>query len=183
MVDTPSRMDDLGFGEPSRRAARLDEPKPRHARSRLDGRLVWLLVAALVVAGVSTFVFVTGDDEPAADPASAASPVDRALDSAAKSTIGRAVVVAQTLHAERGSFPSDAAILSAMDPTLTFTAEPSGDPLSVSYAVGEEGFAAAVRSASGTCWWVRVDPSGATSYGSGSTCTGEAAMAASEPAW
>jgi predicted naringenin-chalcone synthase len=88
-----------------------------------------------------------------------------------------------TLRAERGTFPSDVATLSAEDPTLTFTAHPSSDPDSVSYAVGGDGFAAAVRSESGTCWWVRVAISGATSYGSGSSCTGAAAMAASDPTW
>lgn len=182
MADTPSRMDDFGFGDPPRRAARPAEPKPRRARARLDGRLVWVVAAVLVVAGAVAFVVLNGSDEAEAPPRTT-SPVDRALDAAAQSTIGRAVVVAQTLHGELGSFPADGVTLSAEDPTLTFTADPSSGPTSVSFAAEDDAFAAAVRSESGTCWWVRVDPSGATSYGSGSSCTGEAAMGASDDTW
>jgi hypothetical protein len=175
-------VDEVKTGERVQRPAGPAGGDPRHGRRRLDGGFVWILAAVLVVVGIGSFVFLAGGDEPQEDP-SAVSPVDRALDAAAQSTIGRAVVVAQTLHAERGSFPSDVETLSALDPTSTFTAEPSGDPTSVSYAVGEGGFAAAVRSESGTCWWVRVDPTGTTTYGSGSSCTGQAAMAASDAAW
>ena len=145
------------------------------------------MVGGIVVGGVVAFVLLTGADE-AGDRLGdaregAAIPVDRAYDAAAQGTIGRAVVVAQTLHAERGSFPKNVAALSATDPSLTFTRGPSDAPTAVSFAVGEDGFAAAVRSESGTCWWVRIDPTGVTSYGSGTTCTGSAAMAASAPSW
>lgn len=153
-----------------------------HPRDWMNAPLLWITAACLVVGGVLVFVFLTGRDEPEGRTLSVSS-VDRALDAAAQGTIGRAVVIAQTLHAERGSFPADVATLSAEDPTLTFTAEPSSGPTSVSYAVGADAFAAAVRSESGTCWWVRVDPSGTTSYGRGSSCTGEAAMAAIDPTW
>ena len=174
-------MDEFQFG-PSGRRSRLGEPRTRQARNRSRGRLLLVLIAGLVVAAVLAFVAVTGTEHASDDPSSVSS-ADRARDAAARGTIGRAVVVAQTLYAERGSFPSDVATLSAVDPTLTFTTEPSAEPSTVSYAVGGRGFAAAVRSESGTCWWVRVDLSGATSYGTGSSCTGEAAMAASDAAW
>lgn len=174
-------MDEFQFGDPAKRWGRVGQP--RHARSWLSAPVAWVLAAMLVVAGVLAFVFLTGADEAPGDPSAAVSPVDRAHDAAAQGTIGRAVVVAQTAHAELGTFPSDVATLSAADPALTFTAEPSADPTSVSYAVGEHGFAAAVRSESGTCWWVRIDAAGAISYGSGSSCTGDAAMAASDPTW
>jgi hypothetical protein len=146
-----------------------------------------MVVAGLVVAGVVTFVFLSGADE-AGDRLGetgewAVSQVDRAYDAAAQGTVGRAVVVAQTLYAERGNFPTDVATLAAVDPSLTFTAGPSDAPTAVSYALGERGFAAAVRSESGTCWWVRIDPTGVTSYGSGAACTGSAAMASSGTSW
>jgi hypothetical protein len=109
--------------------------------------------------------------------------IDRAHDAAAQGTIGHAVVVAQSLHAERGSFTTDLATLSAYDPALRFTSGPSNGPETVSYAVSGDEFGAAVRSESGTCWWVRVAASSVTTYGSGTACTGSAAMAASEPSW
>ena len=146
-----------------------------------------MVVAGLVVTGVVAFVFLSGADEAGQQLGDAGeravSQVDRAYDSAAQGAIGRAVVVAQTLFAERGSFPTDAAMLSGAEPSLVFRAGPSDGPTTVSYAVGDDGFAAAVRSESGTCWWVRIDPTGVTSYGSGRACTGSAAMAASAPTW
>ena len=96
-----------------------------------------------------------------------------------KRTIGHAVVVAQSLHAESGSFTTDVATLSAYDPTLRFTSGPSNGPATVSYAVNGSEFGAAVRSESGTCWWVKIAASSVTTYGSGIACTGSAAMAAS----
>ena len=130
------------------------------------------------------FVFLTGADDPPGDSrAQGGSPVDRAYDAAAQGAIGRAVVIAQTLHAERGTFPTDPDSLAAADPSLTFLAGPSDGPAAVSYTAEPRGFAAAVRSESGTCWWVRIDPEDAISYGSGEPCTGSAAMAASASAW
>jgi len=92
-------------------------------------------------------------------------------------------VVARSLYAEHGSFTTDIATLSAYDPSVTFTSGPSMGPTSIAYAAAEEAFGAAVRSDSGTCWWVKTDVSGVTTYGSGSVCTGEAAMAAARPSW
>jgi hypothetical protein len=109
--------------------------------------------------------------------------IDTAYDAAAQGTIGQAVVAALSLHAEHGSFTTDIETLSAFDPSLRFTSGPSDDPSTVSYAVSGSQFGASVRSESGTCWWVRIDPSGVTTYGSGTTCTGSAAMAASDTSW
>jgi hypothetical protein len=177
-------MDEFQFGDRAKRPAR--EPRLRHARSSVDQRLLWL-VACLLVVGVVAYVVLRGAGE-AGDRlgdagARAVSQVDRAHDAAAQGSLGRAVVVAQTLHAEQGSFPTDLATVAAADPSLTVTAGPSDGPTSISYALGQGGFAAAVRSDSGTCWWVRIDPAGVASYGSGAACTGSAAMAASAPGW
>jgi hypothetical protein len=171
-------MDEFHF---SARARGWRKGRLAHRGGALDPRLV-VLATGLVVAGVVAFVFLSDADEAPATRPRGLSP-DRAYDAAAKGTIGRAVVIAQTLNAERGSFPTDPAPLAAADPSLTFLAGPSDGPTAVSYAAGERGFAAAVRSESGTCWWVRIDPEGAISYGSGSACTGSAAMAASASSW
>jgi hypothetical protein len=178
--------DEFHFGEPAKRPARLGGARPPRAKGTFDFRVLWV-VAGLAVAAVAAFVVLGGADEAGKAIADAGSEtvaqVDRAYDAAAQGTIGRAVMVAQTVLAEQGSFPTDLATLSAFDPGLRFTSGPSSDPSTVSYAVSGSDFGAAVRSESGTCWWVRIDAAGVTSYGSGSACTGNAAMAASAPAW
>ncbi len=178
--------DDFSFGEPAKHPARLGQASPRHAGGSFDRRLVWI-VAGLVVAGVLAFVFLRSADEAgkqiADSQADTVSQIDRAYDAAAQGTMGRAVVVALSLHAERGSFTTDLATLSAYDPGLRFTSGPSKDPMTISYAVDAAGFGAAVRSESGTCWWAKIAANSVTTYGSGSPCTGTAALAASAASW
>lgn len=177
--------DEFHFGDRAKRPARVGSA-PRHAKRSFDLRLVWV-AAGLVVAAVLAFVFLSGADEAgkqiAGSQSEGVSQIDRAYDSAAQGTIGRGVVVAQSLYAEHGSFTTDLATLSAYDPGLRFTSGPSNGPTTVSYAVSGGGFGVAVRSESGTCWWVRIDTSSVITYGSGTPCTGSAAMAASASSW
>jgi hypothetical protein len=178
--------DEFNFGEHAKRPARLGRPKPQHAPRSFDPRVVWV-AAALVVAGVLAWVFLRGADEAGQQLGDAneqaVSQIDRANDAAAQGTLGRAVVVAQSLNAEQGGFPADLPTLSGYDPGLRFTSGPSADATTVSTAAGPDRFGAAVMSASGTCWWVSIDPAGVTSYGSGTPCTGQAATAAADPSW
>ena len=100
--------------------------------------------------------------------------IDRAYDAAAQGTIGRAVVVAQSLHAEQGSFTTDLATLSALRSRApVHVRSVRTAPTTVSYAVSGSEFGAAVRSESGTCWWVKIDASSVTTYGSGTPVHGE----------
>jgi hypothetical protein len=179
-------MDDgFNFGQPAKRPLRRGGGRPAPGRS-FDGRLVWVALG-LLVAGVLAFVFLRGADTAGKQigdtETTTIEQVDRAYDAAAQASVGRAVVAAQSLLAESGTFPTDLATLSAFDPSIHFTSGASEGPTSVAYAAEDAAFAAAVRSESGTCWWVKVDPSGVTTYGSGPTCTGRAAMAAAEPSW
>lgn len=178
--------DEFVFGEPAKRPARLGESKSQRARASLGPRFAWI-VAGLVVAAALAFVFLRSADEAGkqiADSRSQAiSQIDRAYDAAAQGTIGRAAMVALSLYAERGSFSTDLAALSAYDPELRFVSGPSNDPTTISYATDASGFGAALRSESGTCWWAKIDTNSVTTYGSGSPCTGSAAMAASAPSW
>lgn len=178
--------DEFQFGEPAKHPARLSGPRPSRPTSAFPFKLVGA-VACLVVAAAAAFVVLRGADEAGKEIAGARSgtlaSVDRAYDAAAQGTVGRAVVVAQTLYAEQGTFTADLPTLSAFDPGLRFTSGPSTSPETVSYAVSGTEFAAAVRSESGACWWVRIDASRRISYGSGATCTGTAALAASSPSW
>jgi hypothetical protein len=178
--------DEFNFGEPAKHPARLGRSKPRHSQRSFDPRLVWV-AAGLVAAATLAFVLLRSADEAGHQLGDAneqaVSEIDRANDAAAQGTLGRAAVVAQTLHAEQGTFTADLATLSGFDPGLHLTSGPSGDAMTVSYAAGPNGFGAAVESDSGTCWWLSLDGDGVTSYGSGTPCTGQAAMAASDPSW
>jgi hypothetical protein len=178
--------DEFAFGDPAKHPARVGKSRPERAGGSFGPRVVWI-VAGLVVAGAFAFVFLRGADEAgkqiADSQSEAVSQIDRAYDAAAQGTIGRAAMVALSLYAESGSFTTDPAALSAYDPQLGFVSGPSNDPKTISYATDASGFGAAVRSESGTCWWVKIDTNSVTTYGSGSPCTGSAAMAASAPSW
>jgi hypothetical protein len=178
--------DEFSFDDSAGNPARPGAPTPKQAGRPFDSRLVWI-VAGVVVAGVLAFVFLRSADEAgkqiAGSQTGAVSQVDRAYDAAAQGTIGRTVVVALSLYAERGSFTTDLGTLSAYDPGLRFTSGPSNDPITVSYAVDAAGFGAAVRSESGTCWWAKIAANSVTTYGSGKPCTGSAALAASAASW
>jgi hypothetical protein len=186
VADTGEMDEGFNFGEPAKRRARSSGPKPTHERSTFNPKVMWV-AAGLVVAGVLAFVFLRSADEAGKQLADsethAVSQIDKAHDAAAQGTMGRAIVVALSLYAERGSFTTDLPTLSAYDPGLRFTSGPSKDPTTVSYAVNAGSFGAAVRSESGTCWWVKIGADSVTTYGSGTPCTGNAAMAASAASW
>jgi hypothetical protein len=177
--------DEFQFGEHAKHPARLG-PSPQQANRSFDLRLIWI-PAGLIAATALAFVFLSGADDAGEQIAGARSEavgqIDRAYDAAAQGTIGRVVVVAQSLYAEHGTFTTDLATLSAYDPGLQFTSGPSNGPATISYSVTGGEFGAAVRSESGTCWWVRIEAGSVTTYGSGTPCTGSAATAASDPSW
>jgi hypothetical protein len=69
-------------------------------------------------------------------------------------------------------------------PAVTFADGPSAAPEVVSVAAAGAAWAAAVMSASGRCFYVRVDDRGRVGYGSSATdCTGAAALGASAAGW
>ena len=138
--------------------------------------------------GVLAFVFLRSADEAGTQIADteeqAVSQVDRAYDAAAQGTMGRAIVVALSLYAESGNFTTDLATLSAYDPGLHFTSGPAKAPTTVSYAVDATGSSAPrfdrSRARAGGPGSTRDS---VTTYGSGTPCTGSAAMAASAASW
>jgi hypothetical protein len=73
--------------------------------------------------------------------------------------------------------------LTAVAPSVLFVDGPSTGPSVVSVYAGAAGWAAAVRGAHTTCYWIAVAADGRTRYGTGSACTGMAALAADRPAW
>jgi hypothetical protein len=146
-----------------RRAAML-------ATQQAEQRVQAQAVAAL---GVAT------DDGTAASPGA----VDGLLNRQARDAAAEALTVAAQIAV--GSSYDDArpAVLAAHDQGLLFVDGPSTAASVVSVYYGAAGWAAAVHGAGDTCFWVAVTPEGLTRYGSGSVCTGMAALAADRPAW
>jgi len=109
--------------------------------------------------------------------------VGNMLDAHAQQAATTALDAARQIAA--GGSIADAApnALTAVAPTVLFIEGPSTGPSVVSVYAGAAGWAAAVRGSKATCYWVAVAADGRTRYGTGSACTGMAALAADRPAW
>jgi hypothetical protein len=73
--------------------------------------------------------------------------------------------------------------LTQRDGGLLFVDGPSTAPTIVSIAGTARSWGAAVMGPSGTCYWISLGAGGDVRYDQGSTCTGQAALAAARPAW
>jgi type IV pilus assembly protein PilA len=121
----------------------------------------------------------------------------RAQDRAAQSSLRDAIAAAKTCFTDNdtygGATPCNAASLTTVEPSLAFVDSPTAStgPKSVSAVVYQknkagDSWAAAALSDSGTCWWINdvsTSPGAGTFYGTGATCTGDAAKAANGPKW
>lgn len=182
-------MDDsFALGDPAKHPARLGrshEPKPERVGPSAAGRVVVIVaVAAAVGGGAFAVLKVTAaGGEQAADAArTAIGQISVAQDLAAQESARRATFAAMALHAQDGTYPT-AEALGTYDPTINFTTGASTGPNVASVAVTPDAFAVAVASPSGNCLWSKVGPEGAVTFGSGTPCTGQAAMAAADPSW
>jgi hypothetical protein len=168
-------MDSFNLGKPAR-GPQLDARK-----------LVWvvavLAVALSVVLGFLQFAGKSGN-EVATDQVSVVQQVDRAQDIQAKANARIAESAASVAYqAANGYATTGPDQLSLLDPTLTYTTGPSTSATVVSVAFGAPAWAAAVLGPSGTCYWVKLAAMARPTYGTGTTCTGAAAMAAGSPSW
>jgi hypothetical protein len=118
-------------------------------------------------------------DPGAADPAA----VGNMLDARAQAAAGTAVGAAREIAAGGSIADATPSALMSRAPTALFIDGPSTGPSVVSVYAGAAGWAAAVHGAHATCYWVAVATDGRTRYGTGSVCTGMAALAADKPAW
>jgi len=188
-------MDDsFSFGTPSKGRTRtrpMPEPPPKHAKSARSGsiersRLVLgvagLAVAAVVVWGFLHFMGSAGN-EIGSDQQRVVDQIGNTQDIQAQLTGTQTIQAVQMLYAQDGAFGAiTPQSLKAFEPTFTYAAAASTNPNMVSVASSSTGVGLAVQSASGTCLYAHVTATG-TTYGTGSTCTGEAALDASAPAW
>lgn len=109
--------------------------------------------------------------------------VDGLLNRQAREAAGQALTVAAQIAVGSSYDEARPAALAAHDQGLLYVDGPSTAPSIVSVYNGAAGWAAAVHGAGDTCFWVAVIPEGRTRYGTGSVCTGMAALAADRPAW
>jgi hypothetical protein len=104
----------------------------------------------------------------------------------AQDTLRRARSAAGSIYDRTGSFvsagPDDLA-----DDLTGLSLRPGNEPSvgldDVSVSASEMVWAAAVRSRPGACFYVRLGAGSEPRYGSGSVCTGEAALEADQPRW
>jgi hypothetical protein len=97
-----------------------------------------------------------------------------------------ALAKADSIHAETGTFAgADAAGLTAADDTRTYLPgdQPSTGPGSVSVQASAAVWAAAVQARPQACFYIRQEAGVDTTYGVGTVCTGQAALAASDTQW
>jgi hypothetical protein len=142
---------------------------------------VLLAVALVALLAGSAYVVATSPQRERARPvrasATAPSPTAEELDKRAQGAARNAIAAAQTAYTDLRSFGDvDASLLRMIEPSVDFTSEPSDEPGLVSVAADGNWFGVATRSASGTCWWMRVNGSGDLRYGSGEECIAPAAL-------
>jgi hypothetical protein len=115
----------------------------------------------------------------AADPATVADLLDQRAQGVARAALHAATQVAAASSLEQVT----PATLSSADRDLMFVDGPSSAPSIVSVFSGAAGWSAAVHGSGSTCYWVALGASGRPRYGTGSPCTGIAALAADRAAW
>jgi hypothetical protein len=165
------------------------------------GLLVIVLVGAgLVLTRHRNAPALASDASTSTDPststvpstAPSALPLAAEQDEAAQKALMQAVIGAKIIYTDKSTYASAAAELTTIVPQLCVigatsmsTFEDPGCTMQPSISVfsSRHAFAAAIVSASGTCFWIRDVDSLGMAYGSGSPCTGTAARQASEYEW
>lgn len=122
---------------------------------------------------------IGASDQGTADPNAVGNMLDAHAQAAAMTAVEAAGQIAVNGPGD-GATPN---ALTAIAPTVLFVDGPSTGASVVSVYAGTAGWAAAVHGAHDTCYWVAIDADGRTRFGTGSVCTGMAALAADRPAW
>ena len=105
------------------------------------------------------------------------------IDMRARTAAASALDAARRLATTTSIDSADAGALSVQGGDVVFVEGPSTGPSVVSVFASAAGWSAAVQGSAHTCYWIALSPGGATRYGSGSLCTGIAALAADRKTW
>ena len=107
---------------------------------------------------------------------------ERAQNRAAQSDLRNTLVAAKTIYTDASSYAgATASGLTTLEPSLTFNAGASTTAnawVSTMTTPDATTWAAARMSASGTCYYIYETSANGTRFGTGTTCTGDAANAA-----
>jgi hypothetical protein len=181
-------MDDsFSFGEPAKKwsGSKVPPKAPaRHAGERTRpsfGPMIGIVAGGIAIVLVVAFLMLmrSGGQTAAGAEVTAVQQIGHADDVEARSNLQSAAMTAMTLRAEAGDFTAaDATAMATAEPSFTYTTSASTGASVVSVAATATDWAAAVSSGSGTCVYVHIGASGSPTYGSGSVCTGQAAMSA-----
>lgn len=175
--------DSFSFGEPAKKwsAGKARPPRQGASTGVTVGPTVLIVLAGIVAVALIAVVMgvmKSGGQAAAQSEKSAIQQVGAADDAQAKLAAQQALTTAQMLVAEAGSLDAvtpDA--LSAAEPSLHYTTGASTGPTSVSVAVANGQLGIAVASGSSSCVWAHQS-GGSVSWGSGTSCTGQAALGA-----
>jgi type IV pilus assembly protein PilA len=136
--------------------------------------VVVLIIAILIAIAIPTFLGAR----------------QRAQNRAAQSSLRNALTAAKTIYTDAQSYAGvTAATMLAVEPSLTYAATSATNSTgqsNISVSGTATVFAAAAKSASGTCYWIKEDVATGTKYGSdptGAACAGDDAVAAAGTAW
>jgi hypothetical protein len=186
-ADIRTGMDDTFSFQTTERQRRLD---PRAFRLAVLAGVIVLAVGAfanwVVSSERASFARVRASDrivqpQPApVQPVAAAGPT---ADDAARLHAEVALAAAERV-VEWGTFAdASPARLTGDHLGFTFVEGPSTESEVISVAVSRTGWAAAVMSGSGTCYYIHLAKGDAVTFGTGSNCTGSAALSAVDASW
>lgn len=169
--------DSFHLGEPARRPS-------GSATVSATAIAVTALAVALVSVAVAFLLLVRrGGEDVAEAQASAVAAADVASDRAAQSSVRNAAAAVRTAYIDAGSYTGlTPEAIARIEPSLSFTAGVSADDTNVSVAFLDQEAGLAAQSTTGTCFWWH-DDGGQQFFGSGTPCTGQAALAAAAVSW
>jgi hypothetical protein len=143
------------------------------------------LIVGVLALGTVAFLLLAkrGGEEVADAQVTVVQAVDPAKDAQAQSDVRNAIVAAKTAYIDAGSYDGvTPQSVGTYEPALTFTSGASTGPGVVSLAATGQDLGVAVLSESGTCFWYHGSLGG-DGYGTGTPCTGQAALAATGASW
>ena len=140
----------------------------------LEVMVVVLVIGILLAVGIPTFLGARG----------------RAQDRAAQSSLRSGLTSAAVIYTDRLDFTdADPVGLATAEPGFTYvgstTASTDDEELSVASTASGDRWGAAALSDSGTCFYVRIDATAPTTYGSSDSapCTGGQALTVADADW
>jgi type II secretory pathway pseudopilin PulG len=109
--------------------------------------------------------------------------VDHLLDTEARDATAAALETAQGIASATSIDRAIPTVLASANHDVVFVDGPSTGPSVVSVFASTTGWSAAVHGSGHRCFWVALGAGGQVRYGSGSPCTGMAALAADRRSW